>query len=99
MERRSCPRTRDAARLARLRRIGGPGALILYEGGPERPHTTVESIINNYLFILGWDIVEQSLPKVAMGHHSRLVVFETAKRGTGFRNRTGGVGKELAASQ
>jgi hypothetical protein len=53
---------------------------------------TVESIINNCLFILGWDIVEKSLPKDAMGHHSRPVVFETAKRGTGFRNRTGGAG-------
>jgi hypothetical protein len=82
----------------RLRRIGGPGALILCEGG-HGPHTTVESIINNYPFILGSDIVEKSLPKDAMGHHSRLVVFETAKCGTGFRDQAGGADKEPAVSQ
>jgi hypothetical protein len=77
-------------------RIGGPGALILIDDEPERPHTTAESLIQLPL-ILGWDIVEKS-PKDAVGHHTQLVVFETAKRGTGFRNRTGGAGKEPAGS-
>jgi hypothetical protein len=73
--------------------------MIHREGGPERPHGTIESIMNINLFVLRCDIVGKIFrvkTPWAVSHDSW---YKMAKRGMGFRNRAGGAGKEPAASQ